>query len=446
MKLNNKRTILVGLAFLSICAFWQMYNSVIPKILTYTFHLDETYSGVIMAADNVLALFLLPLFGAISDRCRSRMGRRMPFILCGTGCAVLLMMLLPILDNSYAAHPTVTKLVLFIAVLGLLLIAMGTYRSPAVALMPDVPPKPLRSRANAIINLVGYVGGIFSTVMMMLLLQSEKAPDGSSYYPPDQSFTPIFLVVAGVMVLSVLILVLTTRENKLVEQTREEVAAWEHSGADAVQTKSGKLPAPQKKSLILILLSVFLWYTAYNAVTTAFSRYCVAVWGVDLSVSSGFLMAATVAAIAAFLPLGALSGRVGRKKTVQLGILLMTGCYAAAIFLTHRTPLMYLLFALVGIGWAAINVNSFPMVVEMSSQGDTGKYTGYYYAFSMAAQIFTPLLSGLLIDKAGLGYRVLFPYAVVFSLLSLCTISQVKHGDSKPLPKKDKLEAFDVGD
>ena len=121
LKLNNKRTILVGLAFLSICAFWQMYNSVIPKILTYTFHLDETYSGIIMAADNVLALFLLPLFGAISDKSRSRMGRRMPFILCGTGCAVLLMMLLPILDNSYAAHPSVTKLVLFIAVLGLLL-------------------------------------------------------------------------------------------------------------------------------------------------------------------------------------------------------------------------------------------------------------------------------------------------------------------------------------
>ena len=439
MKLDTRRTVRIGLAFLSILAFWQFYDQVIPHILENVFGLSTFATNAIMSVDNILALFMLPLFGSISDRTHTKLGRRTPYILFGTLAAAALMCALAWTEKS-------RNFPLFLTFLILLLVVMSTYRSPAVAYMPDVTPKPLRSRANAIINLVGYVGGIFSTVMMMLLLQSEKAPDGSSYYPPDQSFTPIFLVVAGVMVLSVLILVLTTHENKLVEQTREEVAAWEHSGGDAVQSKGGKLPAPQKKSLILILLSVFLWYTAYNAVTTAFSRYCVAVWGVDLSVSSGFLMAATVAAIAAFLPLGTLSGKVGRKKTVQLGILLMTGCYAAAIFLTHRTPLMYVLFALVGIGWAAINVNSFPMVVEMSSQGDTGKYTGYYYAFSMAAQIFTPLLSGLLIDKAGLGYRVLFPYAVVFSLLSLCTISQVKHGDSKPLPKKDKLEAFDVGD
>ena len=194
LKLNNKRTILVGLAFLSICAFWQMYNSVIPKILTYTFHLDETYSGIIMAADNVLALFLLPLFGAISDRNRSRLGRRMPFILCGTGCAVLLMMLLPILDNSYAAHPSVSKLVLFIAVLGLLLIAMGTYRSPAVALMPDVTPKPLRSRANAIINLMGAVGGILYLVITSVLYSSSRVA-GLEHV----NYLPLFAIVAGIM-------------------------------------------------------------------------------------------------------------------------------------------------------------------------------------------------------------------------------------------------------
>jgi MFS family permease len=153
-------------------------------------------------------------------------------------------------------------------------------------------------------------------------------------------------------------------------------------------------------------------------------------------------MCATIAAIAAFVPLGMLSSRAGRKKTILIGILTMSACYLSACFITVQTPVMYLLFALVGIGWAAINVNSFPMVVEMSTAGDTGKYTGYYYAFSMAAQICTPLLSGLLIDNLGLGYRVLFPYAVLFSLLSFCTMTQVKHGDSKPQAKQAAMDAL----
>ena len=160
MKLDNKRTILTGFAFLSICAFWQMYNSIVPLILTNTFHLNETYSGAIMAADNVLALFLLPLFGAISDKTSTKIGKRMPFILFGTGIAIILMNLLPLIDNSYAAAPSTFKTVSFVIVLGLLLVAMGTYRSPAVALMPDITPKPLRSKGNAIINLMGALGGV----------------------------------------------------------------------------------------------------------------------------------------------------------------------------------------------------------------------------------------------------------------------------------------------
>ena len=160
VKLNNRRTILVGLAFLSICTFWQMYDSVMTLILTDTFKLNETFAGAIMAADNVLALFLLPFFGALSDKTHTKIGRRMPFIVGGTAAAAVLMNLIPLLDDRYAANPSPATLVIFIVVLGLLLVAMGTYRSPAVALMPDVTPKPLRSRANAIINLMGAVGGI----------------------------------------------------------------------------------------------------------------------------------------------------------------------------------------------------------------------------------------------------------------------------------------------
>ncbi len=435
MKLDTKRTVLIGLGFMSILAFWQFYDQVIPHLLENVFGLRTFTTNAIMSIDNVTALFLLPLFGSLSDKTHTRLGRRTPYILFGTLAAVCLMCVL-------AAATAARSFALFFAALLCLLLTMSVYRSPAVAYMPDVTPKPLRSRANAIVNLVGYIGGIFSTLMMMILLRSEKAADGSSHYAADQSFTPIFLVVAGFMLVSVLVMVLTVKENRLVEQTRAAVLASEREEEDPSSAPDGKLSRPVLRSLLFLLASVFLWFMAYNAVTTAFSRYCVAVWDADLSTSSGYLMCATIVAIAAFVPLGALSGRVGRKKTILLGILLMSVCYLSACFITVRTPVMYALFGLVGVGWAAINVNSFPMVVEMCAAGDTGKYTGYYYAFSMAAQICTPLLSGLLIDNLGLGYRVLFPYAVVFSLLSFCTMLQVRHGDSRPA-KRSALEAFD---
>lgn len=315
-----------------------------------------------------------------------------------------------------------------------LLVTMAIYRTPAVAYMPDVTEKPLRSKANAIINLVGYLGGIFATVVMMFMLKSEKNAEGESVYSEGQSFLPVFLVIAAFMLVTVLIMVFTVKENKLPHVKDEE----ETENAD----KGKKMPKDVFCSLVLILASIFLWFMAYNAVTTAFSRYCVQIWQVDLGASSSYLLVATVAAIASFVPLGFISGALGRKKTILLGITLMTVCYFIAIFIKEQTPFMYAIFGLVGIGWAAINVNSFPMVVEMSTGSDVGKYTGFYYTFSMAAQITTPLLSGFLIDKLGIGYSVLFPYAVLFSALSFVTMLFVKHGDTKPQKKASLVESF----
>ncbi|MBO5745911.1 MAG: MFS transporter [Clostridia bacterium] len=429
MKLNYKRTILIGFGFMAILAFWQFYDQVVPYLLENVFGLKTFAANAIMSIDNILAIFMLPLFGAISDRTNTRLGKRTPYILFGTIASVILLIVLGVFNEQRNFWG-------FMFTLMAVLVVMAVYRTPAVAYMPDVTPKPLRSKANAIINLVGYIGGIFATVVMMFMLKSETAADGSSVYSEDQSFLPVFLVIAGFMLLSVLILVFTVKENKLphVEDEPEEVS------------KGGKMPKDVFCSLVLILLSVFLWFMAYNAVTTAFSRYCVNVWGADLGTSSSYLLTATVAAIAAFVPLGFLSSKVGRKKAVLLGIALMTACYVIAIFITKQTPLMYLIFGLVGVGWASINVNSFPMVVEMSSGSDVGKYTGFYYTFSMAAQITTPLLSGALIDNLGLGYSVLFPYAVLFSALSFVTMLFVKHGDSKPQAKGSVLENFDVED
>lgn len=432
MKLNYKRTVLIGLAFASILAFWQFYDQVVPYLLENLFGLGTFAANAIMSIDNILAIFMLPLFGAISDRTKTRLGKRTPYILFGTLVAVCLLVALGIFTEGRNFWG-------FIITLMALLVTMAIYRTPAVAYMPDVTEKPLRSKANAIINLVGYIGGIFATIVMMLMLKSDTNAAGESVYSADQSFMPVFLVIAAFMLVTVMIMVFTVNENKLLKETNikdeEEIAAT-----------GGKMPRPVFRSLVLILASVFLWFMAYNAVTTAFSRYCVAIWGADLGTSSSYLLAATISAIISFVPLGFLSSAVGRKKTILIGITLMTVCYAIAITITAQTPVMYAIFGLVGIGWAAINVNSFPMVVEMSSGSDVGKYTGFYYTFSMAAQITTPLLSGFIIDNLGLGYKVLFPYAVLFSALSFVTMCFVKHGDSKPQKKKSALENFDVGD
>lgn len=433
MKLNYKRTLLVGFAFLSICAFWQLYDNVIPLILKNTFHMKDSLVGVVMAMDNVLALFLLPFFGKLSDKCHTKLGRRTPFILGGTAAAVILMNILPYADNH-------EKLLLFVIPLGLLLIAMGTYRSPAVALMPDVTPKPLRSKANAIINLMGALGGVFTLGVTGLLVHAGATG--------RNDYTMLFLAVSLLMAISVIVLVLTVRENKLAA----EVAAMEtdeEKEAEAEEKKEsgkafGELAPDVRRSLWLILFSVAFWFMGYNAVTSAFTRYMQVQWGYDIKAASLCLMVATVGAVLSYLPVGILSSKFGRKKLIQAGVILLAVCFATAGLFTAFHPAVYVVFALVGVAWAMINVNSYPMVVEISKSGDVGKYTGYYYTFSMAAQIITPILSGLLLEHVG--YQTLMPYATVMVAISFVTISLARHGDNKPEPPKSKLESFDVGD
>lgn len=422
MKLNYKRTILIGLAFLSICAFWQMYDNIIPLILKNTFGLGETVTGVIMAADNILALFLLPFFGSLSDKVDTRIGKRMPFILLGTALAVFFLLLLSKANQT-------GNLVLFITALFLLLISMGLYRSPAVALMPDLTPKPLRSKGNAIINLMGAIGGVYTLIMIKLLVGSGETPD----------YLPLFLSIGLLMLICVALLFLTIKEKKL----REKIVTKDETITSGPQSTSA-LPKDVKRSLIFMLLSIALWFIAYNAVTTAFSRYATHVWGMENGGYADCLMVATVAAIISYIPIGFISSKLGRKKTILIGIVLLAFCYLCASFYPTYHVSMNLLFGIIGFAWAAISVNSLPMVVEISVAGDVGKYTGYYYTFSMAAQVVTPILSGFLLEYVS--YRTLFPYAVVFSVLAFCTMTQVKHGDSKPEKKEHILENFDVDD
>ena len=305
---------------------------------------------------------------------------------------------------------------------------MGIYRSPAVSLMPDLTPAPLRSAGNAIINLMGALGGVFTLVMTILLVKASDDPAKTNY-------SPLMFSIVLLMAVSILILVLSIKENAIKKQIEKENS--ENNAGD-------KLPKDVFRSLCFLLLSVAFWYMAYNAVTTAYTRYVEEVWQLHDGSYATTLLIATVAAVLSYIPIGFISSKIGGKKTNLGGVVNMTICYIVAAFMPHYSSSINIFFALIGIGWAAINVNSYPMVVEMSKSGDIGKYTGTYYTFSMAAQVFTPILSGILLEYVS--YRTLFPYAVFFSCLAFCTMMMVKHGGVKP-PKKDSiLENFDVDD
>lgn len=512
MKLNYKRIILVGFAFFLIQAFWQAYDNTIPMILTNKFGMSQAWSGAIMALDNVLALFMLPLFGAISDKHHSKWGRRTPFIVVGTLIAAVMLIALSFVDNAQLHHisdvaaiddpaaletiydreadetlltpggqkfvlsrqftkeeftqirsqitvdgaavtnPDYTNyvmparqacawdatakspvtLVFFIALLLVILVSMAVFRSPAVALMPDVTLKPLRSKANAVINLMGSAGGILVLVLGMVFATSAVRNSLMNYIG-------YFAVIAAIMLAALVVFMLTVRENEWAAEMQQQSVELGLEDKEEAATGERKLSVDEVKSLIFLLLSIVLWFFGYNAVTSKYSVYASNILHKDYNLT---LIIAQAAAIISYLPVGFIASRVGRKKTILAGVIMLTAAFTTASFMSAESPtmLMNAMFALAGIAWATINVNSFPMVVEMCSGGNVGKYTGFYYTASMAAQVATPMLSGLLMDRMGM--HVLFPYAAVFTVLAFVTMLFVRHGDSKPEAKWG-LEALD---
>ena len=360
-------------------------------------------------------------------------------MLFGTIAAVLLMLGLPMIADSYYAAPSSGKLVAFVALLGLLLVSMGTYRSPAVALMPDVTPKPLRSKANAIINLMGAVGGI-----LYLLITSFLYTTKSDTYI---SYLPLFGIVGGIMVAALVILMFFVNEPKLVAEQKEYEDAHPEDNLTQVTENGEALPADVKKSLAFLLASIALWFIGYNGVTTWFSVYAQNTWNMSLGTANMCLTIATAGAIVSYIPVGNIASKVGRRKTIRFGTLLLSGSFFAAFLYTmisdQFSPLLYVLFVLVGVAWAFINVNSLPMVVEMCKGSEVGKFTGLYYTFSMSAQIATPIVAGWLLNHVD--YKALFPYAAIFVFASFITMGFVRHGDNKVVARKG-LEAFDIED
>jgi len=421
MKLNYKRVILVGFAFFIISAFWQAYDKVIPLILTKRFGMSQTLSGLIMALDNILAVFLLPLFGAISDKTNTKFGRRTPFIFCGTILAIIFFIFLPIINNLF----------FFVIVLLAVLLSMATFRSPAVALMPDVTVKPHRSKANAVINLMGTAGGILVLGLGIIFTKTNNA----------QNYMPYFIAVCGLMLIGLAVFLLTVKEKAWADDMLKNTDLYfkdEEVKTEISDKPAQKLTKPQFISLLLILASVALWFMGYNAITSKYSVYAETVLFKSYDLT---LIIAQIAAIISYIPVGLIATKFGRKKTILCGVALLALSFATASFITKDSPdiLIYLLFSLAGIAWATINVNSFPMVVELSKFGDIGKYTGFYYTASMSAQIITPILSGFLVDTIGWG--AFFPYSAICVAIAFITMFFVKHGDSKA-ESKSALEAL----
>ena len=466
IKLNYKRTILVGFAFFLISAFWQAYDAIVPLILTNHFGLPQTASGAVMSIDNVLAVFMLPIFGAISDKVNTKYGKRTPFVFFGAIAAIIAFIALTLVDNYQIARiaaegipgveatlgsDAAIKLALeytmanplpligFIATLLVVLVAMATFRSPAVALMPDVTPKPLRSKGNAIINLMGVVGAVI--ILASGILFGTGNPQKSL-----MSYVVYFAMVAVLMIVALVVFLFTVNEPKLVKKMKEESEEMgivdEADDAESSDKKSeGKLSRGEFRSLIFILLSVIFWFMGYNAITSKYSVYAGAVLQLDYNTT---LILAQAAALVAFIPVGMLATKIGRKKSILIGVGFLTSAVFVGSFFDAGVNiwLVNIVFIFAGLGWAMINVNSYPMVVELASRGNVGKYTGFYYTASMSAQTLTPILSGFFLDEYGI--KTLFPYAAICVGISFVTMLFVKHGDSKPLAKKPSLEALDV--
>lgn len=437
LRLNTKRTFIVGFAFFGILMLWQIYYYYVPlfidEMLQSRFGGGEgKYNyiiGLIMSVDNLLAIGLIPLFGWLSDRTKTRYGRRMPFIMAGTAAAVLLFPLLAVMF-------IIDSLVGLLVIIVLLVISMHFYRSPAVSLMPDVTPKPLRAAANGIINFVGYIGSIIGGVMSMLFLVSK--PDTVGMIPhitenPNLVFIP-FIVVSALMLTSLVVLIFKFRENKVLAEVAKDMVAGE-TMAETIEAVAEDKPLGKhdRRNFIILFGCILLWFFAFNSMMTFGSLYAskevTLLSGAHKGQWQGIGLATSVMAIAGmvtFLPAIKLSKKIGRKSSILIGLAVMIATLFAASFMTTFGFPLLVLFAFAGAGWAIINLNSYPMLVEMSSTKNIGRITGYYYIAVQISQSITSICIGFVLDW--LTYAVYFPYAVLFMSLAftLCLFFKTK--------------------
>ena len=459
-KLNYKRTLIIGFAFFGILLLWQVYDLWCPTFLTELFKntfktTDETevqyLVGIMMALDNLAALILLPIFGRLSDRTNTKIGKRMPYILVGTFVCAVAFPFIPLFFhfNNLAGTLVMMAIVLIFAMM---------YRNPAVALMPDMTPKPLRSKANGLINIMGYIGGAFATVVGMVFVLSqylgtEKGKAHTWAYGNIWAVEAPFLIASVLMLISALVLFFKIKENAVAEEVKDEMARGENysEAADKIEVDDEKpMTKANKIMLWLILGAEFFWFMADNGVSTFLNNYIM--YGLNGSSASTSVLTIIggVGSVVGFIFGGAIAEKITRKYTVLIGLALTLLSYLIWAVLTFTVGLgasvpawLFVLWFAKGLGMSLVHVNSYPMVVELCSSKKIGAFTGYYYASSMAAQTITPVLLGLLLMIPAFDWLFLPVYAGVCIAVSFAVFFFIKNVRSNKTDFKKGLEALD---
>jgi len=464
LKLNYKRTFTIGFAFFGILLLWQVYDSWCPTLLTELFKKHLTGSsekevqylvGIMMAMDNLFALFLLPVFGYLSDRTHTKIGKRMPYILMGTLVCAIAFPFIPVFYEMNSVFGV-------IAVMAVVLIFAMMYRNPAVALMPDITPKPLRSKANGIINIMGYIGGAFATVVGIFFSLSKYL--GKNDYVGWETnniwaLEAPFLVGSVLMVISAIFLFIKIKENDIAEQMKEEMEEGEKLAATEDKLEEDKpLSKANKRMLLFILGAEFFWFMADNAVSTFMGNYTLYYLLCNSSSNMINTIIMGVGSVVGFAFGGTIAEKIGRKWTLFIGLGITALAYLAWGLLATNIPTpasgefnkfpvyLYAVFFVKGLGMSLVHVNSFPMVVELATGKSVGKFTGYYYAASMAAQTLTPCLLGLLLLIPNFGFDLLPIYALICTVAGLVIFFFVKNVKVGKSGVKKGLEAFDQED
>ena len=394
-KLNVKKTLLLSFGFFASSIAWSVYNAYVPQILA-KFLTSTTLIGFIMTFDNIFGVIFQPLFGTLSDRTRTRFGRRMPYIFIG----------LPICAVAFTLIPRMGNLWSLMIVIIIFTFVMSTWRTPTVSLMPDITPGPLRSQANGIVNLMGGIGSLIAFFAGGILYKKGDFP------------LP-FLMTSVIMILALAVLALFVREPK---------QAYEPEAENKI-TKI-KLSKVEMKSLILILAGIFFWFTGYNAVETFFTLYAKNTLGMDPGSATMTLAIFSLAFLAFAVPSGFIGAKIGRRRAILIGLAGLIVLFLPMFFLANVWLVRVCLF-FGGFFWAFVNINSLPMVVRLSGEEKIGTYIGYYYFFSFSSQIISPILFGFIRDVTK-NYRVLFLYSCIAFVLAIISLFFVRHGEDTP--------------
>lgn len=453
LKLNIKRTCVIGFAFFGILLLWQVYDSwcspLLTNLLTKVFNASDATEvsylvGCIMALDNLAALILLPIFGHLSDKTKTRIGKRMPYILVGTIVSAIAFPFVPVAfyyNNVLGAIILMAIVVLF----------MMMYRNPAVSLMPDMTPKPLRSKANGIINIMGYVGGAFATVLGIFLPVSEYINGKSTSIWWIE--TP-FLVASILMIISCAVLFILIKENKIALEVEEEMKRGEEEAEVATKVEEDKPMSKENKiMLILILVAEFFWFMADNGISTFMNNYTIFHLGVKSSNTSTSILIGGVASVVGFAVGGIIASKIGRKWTLTSGLFLTLAAYLLWAVFTFTIPafekgsgtyhwFIHVIYFVKGFGMSLVHVNSYPMVVELCPSSKIGKFTGYYYASSMAAQTITPIALGSFMLIDGIDYSFMPFYALGCLAISTIVFLFIKNVKTTKTDFKKGLEAL----